>query len=101
MFRSILRTAALATALSAACAAHASDNDSSWRFSGFGTAGYAVTNSNDVLLANPGQFKGAQKGGSAASGAHESRCSTTVRNPPREGGIYVGFRCCADPTGKR
>lgn len=65
MFRSILRTAALATALSAACAAHASDNDSSWRFSGFGTAGYAVTNSNDVLLANPGQFKGAQKGGSA------------------------------------
>lgn len=64
MSRNFMRTAALATALSAACAAHASD-DFSWRFSGFGTAGYAVTNSNDVLFTNPGQLKGAQKGGSA------------------------------------
>lgn len=64
MSRNFLRTAALATALSAACAAHASD-DFSWRFSGFGTAGYAVTNSNDVLFTNPGQLKGARKGGSA------------------------------------
>jgi len=65
MSRNFLRTAALATALSAACAAHASDDGFSWRFSGSGTAGYAATNSNDVLFANPGQFKGAQKGGSA------------------------------------
>lgn len=65
MSRTLLRTAALATALSFACAAHASDDGFSWRFSGFGTAGYAMTNSNDVLFANPGQYKGAQEGGSA------------------------------------
>jgi len=65
MSRIFLRAAALATALSAACAAHASDDGFSWRFSGFGTAGYAMTNSNDVLFANPGQYKGAQEGGSA------------------------------------
>jgi hypothetical protein len=65
MSRNVYRTAALAVALSAAFAAHASDDGFSWRFSGFGTAGYAMTSSNDVLLANPGQFKGAQEGGSA------------------------------------
>jgi hypothetical protein len=65
MSRTILRTAALAAALSAACAAHAADDGFSWRFSGFGTAGYAATSSDDVLLANPGQYKGAREGGSA------------------------------------
>lgn len=65
MSRNVFRIAALAAALSAACAAHASDDSFSWRFSGFGTAGYAMTSSDDVLLANPGQFKGAQEGGSA------------------------------------
>ncbi|MBP1473634.1 hypothetical protein J7I44_04940 [Frateuria sp. MAH-13] len=65
MSRIFLRAAVLATALSAACAAHASDDGFSWRFSGFGTAGYAATNSDDVLFTNPGQLKGARKGGSA------------------------------------
>lgn len=59
------RTAVLALALSAAFTAHASDSDFSYRFSGFGTVGYAETNSNDVLLTNPGQLKGADKSGSA------------------------------------
>ena len=65
MSRSILRTAALAAALSVACAAHAGDDGFSWRFSGFGSAGYTATTSDEVLLANPGQYKGAQEGGSA------------------------------------
>lgn len=54
--------ATLAVALAAASSAHA-DDSFSWRFSGFGTAGYAATDSNDVLLVNPGQIKGAQEGG--------------------------------------
>jgi len=43
---------------------------------------------------------GAQKGGTAAQGAKESRCSAVVRGTPEAGGPLVGFRCCADPTGK-
>jgi eukaryotic-like serine/threonine-protein kinase len=44
---------------------------------------------------------GAQKGGTAQQGARESRCSATTRTAPQTGGPLVGFRCCADPTGKR
>jgi hypothetical protein len=65
MYKFPRHTAVLALALSAAFTAHASDRDFSYRFSGFGTAGYAETNSNDVLLTNPGQLKGADKSGSA------------------------------------
>lgn len=54
---------ALAVSLGAAASAHADDSSFSWRFSGFGTVGYVATNSDDVLLVNPGQLKGAQKGG--------------------------------------
>ncbi|HWU77496.1 MAG TPA: hypothetical protein VN043_13415 [Rhodanobacter sp.] len=64
MYKFPLRTAVLALALSTAFAAHASDSDFSYRFSGFGTVGYTETNSNDVTLTNPGQFKGADKSGS-------------------------------------
>lgn len=38
-------------------------NDINWRFSGFGTVGYTATDSDDVLFLNPGQYKGAQTGG--------------------------------------
>lgn len=41
---------------------------------------------------------GAQKGGSAHQSPKETRCSSVVRNPAKEGGTFVGFRCCADPT---
>lgn len=51
-----------AVALAIPIAAHA-DDGFSWHFSGFGTVGYVATNSDDVLLVNPGQLKGAQKGG--------------------------------------
>jgi formylglycine-generating enzyme required for sulfatase activity len=44
---------------------------------------------------------GAQKGGSTHDGAKESRCSAVIRGAPVSGGPLVGFRCCADPTGKR
>jgi hypothetical protein len=43
---------------------------------------------------------GAQKGGTAKEGAKESRCSAATRGAPTLGGPLVGFRCCADPTGK-
>jgi len=43
---------------------------------------------------------GAHKGGSAHDGAKDSRCSATTRNVSPGGGPLVGFRCCADPTGK-
>lgn len=59
------RACVLALSLAAACSAHAGDDTFSYRFSGFGTAGYTRTTSDDVLLVNPGQFKGAQRGGSA------------------------------------
>ncbi|MCA1664465.1 MAG: SUMF1/EgtB/PvdO family nonheme iron enzyme, partial [Myxococcales bacterium] len=42
----------------------------------------------------------AQKGGTAKEGAKESRCSAVTRGAPTLGGPLVGFRCCADPTGK-
>jgi hypothetical protein len=42
-----------------------------------------------------------QRGGSSIQGAKETRCSAGVRNGPESGGVYVGFRCCAEPTGKR
>jgi hypothetical protein len=41
---------------------------------------------------------GAQKGGAATQGAKESRCSALVKGAPAEGSVFVGFRCCADPT---
>lgn len=41
---------------------------------------------------------GAQKGGSAVQGGRESRCSAVMRGPPPSGSVFVGFRCCADPT---
>ena len=44
---------------------------------------------------------GANKGGNAREGAKESRCSAVTRGVPPAGGPLVGFRCCADPTGKR
>jgi hypothetical protein len=41
---------------------------------------------------------GAEKGGSVLQTSKEARCSAVVRNPSKEGSVYVGFRCCADPT---
>jgi hypothetical protein len=41
---------------------------------------------------------GAQKGGSVLQTHKEARCSAVVRNASKEGSVYVGFRCCADPT---
>ncbi|MDB4968428.1 MAG: protein kinase [Myxococcales bacterium] len=43
---------------------------------------------------------GAHRGGAAISSAKESRCSASVRNGPESGGVFVGFRCCAEPTAK-
>jgi hypothetical protein len=37
----------------------------------------------------------AQKGGSAQTGQPAARCSNTTRNAAP--GVFVGFRCCADP----
>jgi serine/threonine protein kinase len=37
----------------------------------------------------------AQKGGSAQTGQPAARCSNTVKNGTP--GVFVGFRCCADP----
>lgn len=62
MFSKKTLAAALAATFAIASSAHA-DDSFSWRFSGFGTAGYTATNTNDVLLVNPGQVKGAQEGG--------------------------------------
>jgi hypothetical protein len=41
----------------------------------------------------------AQKGGFAGgpNAAHWSRCSNTTHGVGPEGGVFVGFRCCADP----
>jgi serine/threonine-protein kinase len=41
----------------------------------------------------------AQKGGAAAGAnpSHASRCSNTAHGMGPEGGVFVGFRCCADP----
>ncbi|WP_017460334.1 porin [Dyella ginsengisoli] len=64
MSKFALRPALLALSLSAAFSAHAADNDFSYRFSGFGTLGYAQTDSNDVLMTNGSQLKGADKSGS-------------------------------------
>ncbi|WEN14770.1 hypothetical protein PY254_16280 [Rhodanobacter sp. AS-Z3] len=55
--------AVLALSLATASAAYA--DGFSYRFSGFGTVGYAATDTNDVMLTNPGQIDGARKGGSA------------------------------------
>jgi hypothetical protein len=41
----------------------------------------------------------AQKGGSAESG--NSRCSVTAHGLGTEGGVFIGFRCCADPSQTR
>jgi serine/threonine protein kinase len=41
---------------------------------------------------------GAQKGGSVRQLPKETRCSSVVRNAGKEGGTFVGFRCCADPV---
>lgn len=56
--------AILAASLATASVAHAND-DFSYRLSGFGTAGYTATDTNDVRLTNPNQLKGARKSGSA------------------------------------
>jgi hypothetical protein len=56
--------AVLAVSLAAASAAHAEDGFS-YRLSGFGTLGYAATDSDDVRLTNPNQLKGARESGSA------------------------------------
>ncbi len=56
--------AILAASLATASVAHANDGFS-YRLSGFGTVGYAATDTNDVLLTNPNQVKGARKSGSA------------------------------------
>lgn len=37
------------------------------------------------------------KGGSVQTTGRDARCSHTVRGVPREGDVWVGFRCCADP----
>lgn len=65
MHRTKLLHAALASALllTTATAAQAAD-DFSYHFSGFGTLGYAATDSNQVAVVNPGQLKGAGNGGS-------------------------------------
>lgn len=55
--------AILAVSLAAVSVAHA-DDGFSYRLSGFGTAGYAATDNNDVLLTNPNQLKGARQNGS-------------------------------------
>lgn len=55
--------AVLAMSLATASVAHAEDGFS-YRLSGFGTVGYAATDTNDVLLTNPNQLKGARKSGS-------------------------------------
>jgi hypothetical protein len=55
--------ATLALSLAAASAAHAEDGFN-YRFSGFGTVGYAATDTDDVLFTNPGQLKGARQNGS-------------------------------------
>jgi formylglycine-generating enzyme required for sulfatase activity len=44
----------------------------------------------------PGE-RPAQKGGSAVSASAQARCSYTLRSPPTDGNVFVGFRCCADP----
>jgi hypothetical protein len=62
-FRSTARLAPLVLALALAQVAHA-DDDISYRFSGFGTLGYVQTNTDDLILHNPGQVKGADKSGS-------------------------------------
>lgn len=55
--------AVLAMSLAAASFAHAEDGFS-YRLSGFGTLGYAAIDTNDVLLTNPNQIKGARENGS-------------------------------------
>ena len=62
MFSKKTLAATLAATLAVVSSAHA-DDGFSWHFSGFGTLGYTATNTNDLLLVNPGQIKGAQKGG--------------------------------------
>lgn len=57
-------TLALAMSMAMATSAYA-ESGFSYRFSGFGTVGYAATDSSDVKLANPGQLKGAGEHGSA------------------------------------
>jgi hypothetical protein len=41
---------------------------------------------------------GAQRGGAVTTAPALARCSAAARNGSREGSVYVGFRCCADPT---
>lgn len=55
--------AVLAMSLAAASVTHAEDGFS-YRLSGFGTLGYAATDTNDVLLTNPNQIRGARENGS-------------------------------------
>jgi serine/threonine protein kinase len=47
----------------------------------------------------------AQKGGSTGAPASRSerlsRCSTTVHAAASESGVFIGFRCCADPASTR
>jgi formylglycine-generating enzyme required for sulfatase activity len=40
----------------------------------------------------------AQKGASAVGTAKEARCSAGVRDAGESGSVFVGFRCCAEPT---
>lgn len=65
MSRIAARAGVLALSICCAFAAQAGDDGFSYHLSGFGTIGYAQSNSNDVLFTNPAQSKGADKGGSA------------------------------------
>ncbi|WP_266169737.1 hypothetical protein [Dyella subtropica] len=59
--RGLVAPALLALAISQAAFA---DDGISYRFSGFGTAGYVQTNTDDLTFHNPGQLKGATTSGS-------------------------------------
>lgn len=56
--------AVVAMSFASATVAHA-DDGFGYRLSGFGTAGYVATDTNDVRLNNPNQLKGARTNGSA------------------------------------
>lgn len=59
-----IKNLAAVVALSLATASTAYADGFSYRFSGFGTVGYAASNTNDVMLVNPNQLNGVRKGGS-------------------------------------
>ncbi len=66
-------------------------------FSSCRSASGAYDMSGNVAEWVSGSHGPAQKGGSAVSTNPQVRCSNVLRGAPVEGGMYVGFRCCADP----